>query len=328
MIPADLSRAVVRAVRRAVEGGELGGTVPERVVVERTRPGGAGEYASPVAFRLAKGGDGTRRAPLDVAHTLAGLLRAEPGITRVDVTGAGFLNFTLAPRSDAALVREVLRRGPRYGYAEGAVEAGPFRWAAAVGPRERAVREAVARLRAAQGYGEDREDLAVAPVARRDGDVVARYGADAARWAMLAVPPRETPSFTAGLLAQDESSEPFLVRYAHSRARALVRGAAALGFQAVADEDPATPDSRALTGLLADHTLVLEAAAHHRAPERLCRHLVTVADVLLDHQHHVLPRGDEKPSAAHRARLALAEAAGTVLAGGLALLGTDAPDFL
>ena len=39
----------------------------------------------------------------------------------------------------------------------------------------------------------------------------------------------------------------------------------------------------------------------------------------------VLPRGDEKPSAAHRARLALAEAAGTVLAGGLSLLGIDAP---
>jgi arginyl-tRNA synthetase len=42
----------------------------------------------------------------------------------------------------------------------------------------------------------------------------------------------------------------------------------------------------------------------------------------------VLPRGDEKPSAAHRARLALAEAAGTVLAGGLSLLGIDAPDHL
>ncbi|WP_244188155.1 DALR anticodon-binding domain-containing protein, partial [Streptomyces regalis] len=42
----------------------------------------------------------------------------------------------------------------------------------------------------------------------------------------------------------------------------------------------------------------------------------------------VLPRGAEKPSAAHRARLALAEAAGTVLAGGLSLLGIDAPEHL
>ncbi|NEE44301.1 arginine--tRNA ligase, partial [Streptomyces sp. SID8455] len=41
-----------------------------------------------------------------------------------------------------------------------------------------------------------------------------------------------------------------------------------------------------------------------------------------------LPSGDEKPSAAHRSRLALAEAAGTVLAGGLSLLGISAPAHL
>ncbi|MEF2527182.1 DALR anticodon-binding domain-containing protein [Streptomyces sp. CS62] len=40
------------------------------------------------------------------------------------------------------------------------------------------------------------------------------------------------------------------------------------------------------------------------------------------------PSGTRNPSAAHRARLALAEAAGAVLAGGLALLGIDAPDCL
>jgi arginyl-tRNA synthetase len=49
---------------------------------------------------------------------------------------------------------------------------------------------------------------------------------------------------------------------------------------------------------------------------------------LLGFQHTVLPQGEEKPSAAHRARLALAEAAGAVLAGGLSLLGIDAPEHL
>lgn len=87
-------------------------------------------------------------------------------------------------------------------------------------------------------------------------------------------------------------------------------------------------DAPALLRALADYPLALEAAAHHRAPERLTRHLVELADALLDFQYRVLPQGDEKPSAAHRARLALAEAAGTVLAGGLALLGIDAPERL
>ncbi|MBJ6625063.1 ArgS-related anticodon-binding protein NrtL [Streptomyces sp. I4(2020)] len=87
-------------------------------------------------------------------------------------------------------------------------------------------------------------------------------------------------------------------------------------------------DAQGLIQLLADHPRVLAATAAHRAPDRLARHLVAVADALAPLLPSVLPLGDEKPSAAHRARLALAEAAGTVLAGGLSLLGIDAPEHL
>ncbi|MFD7841121.1 ArgS-related anticodon-binding protein NrtL [Streptomyces sp. NPDC059761] len=336
MTPADLSSTVARAVRRAVEDGELPAEadVPERVVIERSRPGGVGDYATPVAFQVAKT---VGSAPRHVADVLARRLAAESGIERVEITGAGFLNFTLASRSAAALVREVLSRGPRYGYA---VEAEPFCWAPTAEFRLRAVHEAVVRILRSQGREDGGALPGVAPVARRDGDVVAAYGRSAATWAVLAVPARETPQFGAGLLVQDESSEFFLVRYAHARAKALGRGAARLGFGAepgefdaapaapAAPAEPGEAAAPALLRLLAEHPLVLEAAAHHRAPERLTRQLVAVADVLLDFQHCVLPKGDEKPSAAHRARLALAEAAGTVLAGGLALLGIDAPDCL
>ncbi|MER7464888.1 ArgS-related anticodon-binding protein NrtL [Streptomyces sp. NPDC097981] len=324
MTPADLSRTVVRAVRCAVEDGELPAKagVPERVVVERTRPGGVGDYASPVAFQLAKAAG---RSPSEVARVIAGGLAAEPGIERVEITGAGFLNFTLAPRGAAGLVREVLLRGPRYGYTDDAVEAEPFCWAPTAGLRQRAVHEAVVRILRSQGREDGGDPPGVAPVARRDGDVVAAYGRDAATWAALAVPARETPQFGAGLLVQDESSEFFRVCYAHARSRALVRNAARLGFRSEPGE---VPDGAGLARVLGDYPLVLEAAAHRQAPEQIVRFLVRAADELLDFQHCVLPKGDEKPSAAHRARLALAEAAGTVLAGGLALLGIDAPDCL
>ncbi|MFG2880233.1 ArgS-related anticodon-binding protein NrtL [Streptomyces sp. NPDC048337] len=326
MTPADLSRCVVRAVRRAVEDGELpvGIEVPARVVVERTRPGGVGDYATPVAFQVAKA---ARRAPGEVAGVLARRLAAEPGVERADVTGAGFLNFTLAPRSAAALVRDIHARGSRYGYAHGAaVETEPAYSDPAIGLRERAVHEAVVRLLRSQGQEADGGPWAgIAPVAKRDGDVRARYGTDAAVWAVLSVPARETPVFSYDLLVQGESSEFFRVRYAYARCRALVRNAAEWGFSAEAGDVADAPE---LVRALADYPLVLEAAAHHRAPERLVRHLVELADALLDFQYRVLPKGDEKPSAAHRARLALAEAAGTVLAGGLALLGIDAPERL
>ncbi|MFI1448040.1 ArgS-related anticodon-binding protein NrtL [Streptomyces virginiae] len=310
MTPADLSRCVVSAVRHAVEDGELGGTVPARVVVERTRPGGVGEYATPVAFQIAKGA-GLR--PAQVAEVLARRLGGVAGIERVEITGAGFLNFSLTSVSAARLVRDVRPL---------AVVEVPDPPSGE--PRERFVRAAVARIEAAQGVGPGPE-FTIAPVARRDGDVLARYGVDAVAWAVLTTPARETPEFSDTLLVQGEGNELFRVRYAHARAHALVRNAEQLGFRPEIGDDV---DAPALLRVLADHPLVLEAAAHHRAPERLARHLVELADALLDFQYRVLPQGDEKPSAAHRARLALAEAAGTVLAGGLALLGIDAPTRL
>ncbi|WP_327416455.1 ArgS-related anticodon-binding protein NrtL [Streptomyces sp. NBC_01233] len=326
MTPADLSPCVVRAVRCAVADGELPGeeAVPQRVVVERTRPGGVGEYATPVAFQVAKA---VGLPPRDVADVLARRLAAEPGIDRVEVTGAGFLNFVLpAPSAPYvvgdAIVHDIAIRDVRGGamFATPADETG-------LGLRERVVRRSVLRLVCAQG-GSERdlpEVLPVAPLAQRDSDVVARYGAEAAHWRMLAVPARETPVFSEGLLLQSEANEFFRVRYAHARSRALLRNAADLAF---APEVGDVADAPALLRALADYPLALEAAAHHRAPERLARHLVELADALLDFQYRVLPQGDEKPSAAHRARLALAEAAGTVLAGGLALLGIDAPTRL
>ncbi|MGW3951340.1 ArgS-related anticodon-binding protein NrtL [Streptomyces sp. NPDC004752] len=89
-----------------------------------------------------------------------------------------------------------------------------------------------------------------------------------------------------------------------------------------------TPDVRPLLVALADHPRILRAAAVHRGPDRIARHLVAVADAALPFLLTVLPHGEEKPTAAHRARLALAEAVGTVLAGGLSLLGIDAPEHL
>lgn len=336
MTPVDLSRSVVRALRRAVEDGELpaGVVVPERVVVERTRPGGVGDYASPVAFGVAKGAG---VAPRGVAEVLAPRLAGLAGIERVEITGAGFLNFVLAESSVGELVRGIRAGGAAasYGFAPKGREPVDAPVDVPVGAlRERVVHAAVQRIVSSQGAGggaggeRAAAPLAriAAPVAKRDGDVVAEYGAGAAAWAMLCVPAAETPVFSASLLVQDESSEFFRVRYAYDRARALTRNARQLGFRSEPGEPGEVHGADVLFGVLRDHPLVLEAAAHHRAPERLVRQLVAIADALLDFQYHVLPKGDEKPSAAHRARLALAEAAGTVLAGGLALLGIDVPD--
>ncbi|MFF0091175.1 ArgS-related anticodon-binding protein NrtL [Streptomyces canus] len=204
-------------------------------------------------------------------------------------------------------------------------------------------------------------DVNIRPVPAPPADPTP-LGRDAARWALLHPALHDRPRITADHLVQRESNPLFRVRYAHARTRALARNAADLGFHAepgdtnlrgtqaaVAETVVAetlvpetvvaetlvpetvvqdTPDTTALRHALADHPRVLQAAGAHHAPDRLARHLVTVADAVLPFLAVVLPRGAEKPSAAHRARLALAEAAGAVLAGGLSLLGIDAPEHL
>lgn len=111
----------------------------------------------------------------------------------------------------------------------------------------------------------------------------------------------------------------------------MLRGAHRLGLTVAGpDEDIDATEADTLLALLDAHPGVLAGAARHRAPDRLARHLDAVAAAFFDFHDAAppLPVGDEKPSAAHRSRTALAEAAGTVLAGGLSLLGVSAPEHL
>ncbi|GAA2451136.1 ArgS-related anticodon-binding protein NrtL [Streptomyces lavendulocolor] len=338
MTPADLSLTVLHAVRRAVGEGALraGTRVPERVGIERPRPGGSGDWATNAALQLAREAG---MAPLGVAQVLRPRIAEAEGIEHVEITGPGFLNITLADRSRHALVRDVLDKKERYGHGD-ALRGRAYRLVHPGGVRATVLAEAVRALLLAQGAHvlddpRDSERHDDHPLATRPETVtlrplpvahdVAALGPDAARWALLRPAAHDRALGPDGLLVQSETNPLFTVRYAHSRARALLRNAAQLGITPAYEEDVAAPR---LLAALGDHPAVLEAAARHRAPDRVARHLEATADAFLGFQHTVLPLGDEKPSAAHRSRLALAEAAGTVLAGGLALLGISAPDYL
>ncbi|GAA2876183.1 ArgS-related anticodon-binding protein NrtL [Streptomyces mexicanus] len=395
MTPVELSRTVLRAVRRAVDGGELCVSVPERAVVAPPGPGGCGDYATTIALRLARPAG---QPPLRVAEVLRSHLLALDGIRDVVVTGPGFLNISLedgqAEGGSVRLVEDVLRDGVRYGYGHGygghgfassdtachgTAQAEPVLLRCPADLRALVVADAVARLLRSQGarvrvvragpvpreWGElfgvrgvgldhvDGFDGFVDGLDGFDGshssevpeggaatvfvrpvpapvpaaDVLA-LGRDAGRWALLHPAGHDRPRIGAEHLVQRESNPLFRVRYAHARTRALHRNAADLGFAPEPGATHVPAVARPLLATLADHPRVLARAAAHRAPDRLARHLVTVADAVLPLLPAVLPLGEEKPSAAHRARLALAEAAGTVLAGGLSLLGIDAPDHL
>ncbi|MGR3869766.1 ArgS-related anticodon-binding protein NrtL [Streptomyces graminifolii] len=418
MTPVELSRTVLRAVRRAVEDGELRVAVPEKASVTVPGAGGWGDYATNIALQLARPAGET---PRRVAELLRPHLAGAHGVSGVEITGPGFLNISLGSAASTALVQEILRRGPRYGFVEvvdvegfegfvegdGAGHEGrtlrPVHLRAPHDPRALVLMDVIARLLRSQGtpvrtscetrpepewtaalridvdaYGtpappaasappatpaapvhlDVHVDVDVRPVPAPDLAELLSLGPDAARWALLHPAAHDRPRPTAGLLVQGEGNPLFRVRYAYARTRAVSRNAADLGFtarpgdvdegvQEDVQEDvhgdtapasapttapPVRTPSPAHTALLlthlADHPRVLARAAAHRAPDLLARHLVAVADAVLPLLPATLPLGDEKPLAAHRARLALAEAAGVVLAGGLSLLGIDAPEHL
>ncbi|MFI1838124.1 ArgS-related anticodon-binding protein NrtL [Streptomyces olivaceoviridis] len=431
MTPAELSRTVLHAVRRAVDDGELSVTVPERAVVTEPGPGGCGDFATTIALQLARPAG---QPALRVAEILRTRLAEAEGVRDVVVTGPGFLNISLDEQVDpvAGLVREIREKGARYGYGD-ALAGQVVALRVPYEVRAEVVADAVVRLVGTQGGRatvEHGEPANLRPVPAPEDP--APLGPDAARWALLHPAPHDRPRITADHLIQRESNPLFRVRYAHARIRALSRNAARLGFSAEpgpiglvpqlgagisgtyarsggrrpgvsaeaagdpfgtsasagghsllgtlahadagplvgpgsADPDPGrllgpananpgpldplntgttpsapptpadaiplsphanTPTPLPLLTPLAAHPRILAVAATRRAPDRLARHLVTVADAVLPLLPCVLPVGEEKPSAAHRARLALAEAAGTVLAGGLSLLGIDAPEHL
>ncbi|WP_367320786.1 ArgS-related anticodon-binding protein NrtL [Streptomyces sp. HUAS ZL42] len=350
MTPVELSRTVLHAVRRAVDEGELSVTVPERAVVTVPGPGGCGDYATNIALQLAHPAG---QPPRRVAEVLLPYLSHAEGVTDVEITGPGFLNISLDSGSaTAGLVRRILGDGLRYGHSD-ALAGQIVRLHVPYEVRAEVLADTLERVIGSQGGRveiDHQEPVNLRPVPAPEDP--APLGPDAARWALLHPAPHDRPRISAEHLVQRESNPLFRVRYAHARTRAISRNAADLGFgpesgseSLVADAEPTdsrprprpitpiipitpTAPSTLLLTTLADHPRILTATAAARTPHRLARHLVTVADAALVFLPTVLPRGAEKPSAAHRARLALAEAAGTVLAGGLSLLGIDAPDHL
>ncbi|MFD7668709.1 ArgS-related anticodon-binding protein NrtL [Streptomyces sp. NPDC059788] len=180
--------------------------------------------------------------------------------------------------------------------------------------------------------GSPRPDAPLPPSAAVPHDwraLTARLGSDEARWVLLRPAPQDAVRVPERPV-QREGNGRFRVQYAYARTCAMTRNARELGFAAEPGDVGGSRVAREVWAAIAEYPGVVEAAARHRAPDRVARHLEVTADAWL-RCHDVcppLPVGEEKPSAVHRARLALAEAAGTVLANGLHLLGISTPDRL
>lgn len=112
MDPAQLAEAVRRALAAAVDAGDLAVEVPADIPLDRPKSREHGDYATPVAMKLARA---ARRPPREIAEVIATHLRAESGIAAVEIAGPGFLNISVEAAAAASLVGRIVADGATYG---------------------------------------------------------------------------------------------------------------------------------------------------------------------------------------------------------------------
>ena len=107
-----LAAQIQAAISRAIERGDLIGTVPETIPLERPKNRDHGDYASSIALQLAKPAG---KNPRDVAAMLKADLESLAEVSAVDIAGPGFINISLNRASQADLVRTILTAQEKYG---------------------------------------------------------------------------------------------------------------------------------------------------------------------------------------------------------------------
>ena len=111
----QLAASIQGLVAAAIEKGELTGSAPESIVLERPKNRDHGDYATSIALQLAKAAG---KNPREVATLLQGAIAELPGVSKVDIAGPGFINITLDRANQAELVRTILSSGTNYGHGQ------------------------------------------------------------------------------------------------------------------------------------------------------------------------------------------------------------------
>ena len=85
------------------------------ILLERPRDASHGDWASNLAMQLARA---LKSNPRKIAEGLVAALPASEWVAKVDIAGAGFINFTLTTAAKTRVVQDILAAGAAYGKGE------------------------------------------------------------------------------------------------------------------------------------------------------------------------------------------------------------------
>lgn len=107
-----LSELVTHALLQLQNEGALAKDIPFDVYIERTRDRRHGDFACNVALSLAKR---IGKAPRQLAEAIVAALPAHEDVTRVEIAGPGFINFSMTPSAFLRVIPVILDAGDQYG---------------------------------------------------------------------------------------------------------------------------------------------------------------------------------------------------------------------
>lgn len=173
-------------------------------------------------------------------------------------------------------------------------------------------------------------------MSKRSGDIVAldeildEVGVDAARFFFIMLATESPLTFDLRLAVEKESENPvYYVQYGHARIASVLRRAPAEDVEAARTATLAPLAHAAEIALirrLAEFPRVVAGVVEHLAPHRLARYAREVASDF--HQFYTECKILAEERDVRLARLALCQAAKSVLAHALALTGVSAPDSM
>jgi len=153
-----ITELILQAVKPLVED-----TSSLTIILERPKSAEHGDFASNIAMQLAKP---LKQNPRTIAQRIINGLPANNVISKVEIAGAGFINFFLSNDSKQAVVSEILQQNTAFGHnqaGQGAKVQVEFVSANPTGPlhvghgRGAAVGDCLCRLLAANGWEVTRE---------------------------------------------------------------------------------------------------------------------------------------------------------------------------
>ncbi len=111
-----MKHTVEHLLRQALTSLQQSGVVPDsldiEIKVDRAKESAHGDFASNLALILAKP---CRQAPRQIAELLVQSLPADPCVEKVEIAGAGFINFFIRNNALSQVIAEILKKEKAFG---------------------------------------------------------------------------------------------------------------------------------------------------------------------------------------------------------------------